>query len=184
MKTILLIRHGRSAHTESRPMTGREFSAWVQAYNEAGVQESSFPKETVASIKDATCLITSDLVRSIESAKYLNPAVKVQSDALFREVELPVVSFTRLKLPPAVWTVLLRTVWLAGYSRHCESYKEAKRRAEKGAQQLAVAEHRSIALVGHGFFNQLLAGELRKNGWKGRRKTNSNHWCSTLYILE
>ncbi|WP_332633606.1 hypothetical protein [Halalkalibacter flavus] len=36
-------------------------------------------------------------------------------------------------------------------------------------------EHTSIVLVGHGFFNMLIAKELQKMDWKYERKINSKH---------
>ena len=186
MGTIWLIRHGRSVHNETRPVTGQEFAMWVQAYNRAGVQAGGCLEETVTAIEKVPLIVTSDLARSIESARHLNPDAFLQSNALFRETELPVVPFKGFGLRPAVWAFLLRSAWLMGYAAGCESYREAKQRVETGARQLGAhaAKHGSVALAGHGFFNQLLAAELRKNGWKGRRKTSARHWCATVYTLE
>lgn len=186
MNTILLIRHGRSIHNETRPVTGQEFAEWVQAYDSAGVQADGCLDETVTAMAKVPLILTSDLVRSIESARHLNPDAFLQSDALFRETELPAVSFKGFKLRPTVWALLLRSAWLLGHATGCESYREAKNRAEIGAQKLAAyaAKHESVALVGHGFFNQMLAAELRKNGWNGRRKTSAHHWRATVYRLE
>lgn len=186
MNTIVLIRHGRSTHHETRPVTGQEFDRWVQAYDSAGVQEDGCLDETIAAVAKVPLILTSDLARSIESARHLNPEAFLQSDALFRETELPTVSFKGFKLRPAVWTILLRSAWLMGHATGCESYRKAKHRAEIGAQKLAAyaVKYESVALVGHGFFNQLLAAELRKNGWGGRRKTSAYHWGATVYTLE
>ena len=46
-----------------------------------------------------------------------------------------------------------------------------------------VEVHHLVALVGHGFFNMMIAKELQNRGWIGRRNTDSNHWKCTTYFL-
>jgi broad specificity phosphatase PhoE len=132
-------------------------------------------------------VITSDLKRSVESAKILNPEVKTFPAQLFRETELPTRSMKilDLKLRPSIWAVILRLVWFSGYSNECESLSDAKLRAKKASQQLIdyAHEYKSVVLVGHGFFNMLIAKELQKKGWKSKRKTGAKHWNCTTYSL-
>jgi broad specificity phosphatase PhoE len=177
---IILIRHGKPLFDERKWLIGSEFSLWVKQYDLSGVQEEdSYPKHS------SQLVVTSDLKRSIDSAQLLNPNEKVIADPLFREVELPVMN-SDLRLSPRVWTILLRLVWLSGYSRGCESYQEAKRRAAAASAKLVewALIHDSIMLVGHGFFNMLIAKELLKSGWTGKRKAGSKYWSSTVYTLE
>lgn len=80
---------------------------------------------------------------------------------------------------------ILRCLWFSGYSDRCESLNNAKQRAKKAAEKLVdyAQEHQSVAFVGHGFINLLIAKELQKSGWKGKRKTGSKHWnCTTYYF--
>ena len=65
----------------------------------------------------------------------------------------------------------------------CESLSNAKGRAKKATELLVkyAQEHTSVVLIGHGFFNMLIAEELQKTGWKGKRKTSSKHWNCTTY---
>ncbi|WP_246320698.1 hypothetical protein [Paenibacillus germinis] len=113
--------------------------------------------------------------------------IKAISVPLFRETELSVPSkeFWGLKLSPSIWTVILRSLWLSGYSRQCESLSNAKQRAKEASILLVncAKEQESVALVGHGFFNLLIAKELQKKGWKGKKKTSSKHWNCTTYSL-
>jgi hypothetical protein len=90
-----------------------------------------------------------------------------------------------LKLRPSIWAITLRLLWFFGNSNECESLNKAKFRAKKASQQLIdYAEvNRSVVLVGHGFFNMLIAKELQKRGWKGKRKTGAKHWNCTTYSL-
>lgn len=185
---ISLIRHGKSTLTNNDKMTCTEFKQWVEEYDRAGVfAEDSYPLETLEAIAKAKIVVTSDLKRSMDSALLLQPSTKFISNPLFRETELPT-SFSKigiLKLKPSIWTVIARCLWLIGYSHRCESLRDAKIRAAKAAQVLVDygREYHDVALVGHGFFNMLVAQELRKIGMKGNRRTSSGHWNVTTYTL-
>ena len=103
---------------------------------------------------------------------------------LFRETELPTITkLWGIKLKPSIWALILRCLWFGGYSRGCESLSNAKGRAKKASELLVkyAQEHTSVVLIGHGFFNMLIAEELQKTGWKGKRKTSSKHWNCTTY---
>ncbi|WP_102691894.1 phosphoglycerate mutase family protein [Rummeliibacillus pycnus] len=184
---ITLIRHGKSKHIENNRITSTEFQDWIKKYNGSGViDELHYPSETVEKINTAKMIITSNLKRSIESAKLVNPKIKTHSDRLFRETELP--NFTkrlRLKLRPNSWAVILRSLWLIGYSRKCESLAEAKKRAKLASEKLIqfAQENTKVVLIGHGFFNQLISKELIRKGWKGKRKTSTKHWTCTTYSI-
>ncbi len=181
---ITLIRHGRSKHIDRTRVSGNRFSDWVELYNQSGVfEEEEYPSITAKKISEATIVITSDLKRAIQSAEYLRTPVNITSSSLFRETELPTLK-TKMKLSPQTWAVILRLLWFMGLSTNCESYNQAKLRAEKAAEKLmAMAdEHTRVVLVGHGFFNLLVAKRLLKQGWQGKRKTSSKHWGSTTYI--
>jgi broad specificity phosphatase PhoE len=183
---ITLIRHGKSLWTENKPIAGHEFKKWVEQYDSQGVyEETTFPQGTLEKIRTANIVITSDLKRSMESAKFLKPNVTVISNPLFRETGMPVAKIG-VKLNANTWAVLLRCLWFVGYSNGCESVSQAKRRAEAAARFLVktAKEHQSVVLVGHGFFNRMIAKELLKVGWTGTRKTSAKHWGSTTYRFE
>lgn len=185
---ISLIRHGRSLFTENNRITCQEFLNWVEKYDENGVfEEQSYPIETLNKIKAANIVITSDLKRSINSAKILNSNGEAISNTLFREIELPrpLTKVKGIKLYPGIWTVILRCLWFSGYSRECESWSQAKDRAKKASELLVnyAQEHKSVVLVGHGFFNRMIANELLTKGWKGKKKASARHWNCTTYSL-
>ncbi|UGB28950.1 histidine phosphatase family protein [Metabacillus sp. B2-18] len=183
---ITLIRHGRSQLDVERSITCYEFTDWVSQYNSVGVVEESFyPKEAVKKMNEASLVITSDLKRSIHSAHLLRTNVKIISSSLFREIELPLTSkpFPRIKLSSDTWAVLLRILWFSGFSTNCESYKDAKKRAELAANKIMklTSEHKNVVLVGHGFFNRLIAKELQNKGWKPKTKITSKHWGASTF---
>jgi broad specificity phosphatase PhoE len=185
---ISLVRHGRSQLIENDKLTCLDFKMWVEKYDNNGVfEESIFPSVTTEKIANTKIVITSDLKRSFQSAKLLNPKVKIKPDPLFRETELPgcTMKLLDIKLKPSKWAIILRLMWFCGYSYNCESVSDAKLRANKASQQLIsyAEEFNSVVLVGHGFFNMLIAKELQKKGWKGKRKSVAKHWNCTTYTL-
>ena len=186
MMRISLIRHGRSMLKNNEKMSLYEYNNWLTDYDNAGVlQEVSYHSETVEIVEKANIFITSDLKRSIESALLLNANEKIISDPLFRETGLPNAfpKIANLKLSPTSWTVILRCLWLMGYSSGCESLRDARIRAKNAAERLVnvAKEYEYVVLVGHGFFNMLIAKELQKIGLKGKRRTSSQHWKVTTY---
>jgi len=183
---ISLIRHGQSIFQEKEKITNAQFIDWVKGYDEHGVvQEKQYPKEAMDRIKQSNIIITSDLIRSKESATYLSPNGTFTSNSLFREVELPVSKrkWMGMRLKPFVWLVIYRILWVLGYSNECESYHEANLRARKAAESLIelASKHERVSLVGHGIFNRLIAKELQAQGWEGMRKFSSKHWSCTTY---
>ncbi len=187
---ISLIRHGRSRFNDNKPISCKQFKNWVKQYDAHGVyKETSYPAETLEKMKNATVIFTSDLKRSIESAVILNPHQKAKINPLFREIELPApsIDYPGLKLNPTFWAVLLRGLWLKGYSKNCESLQDAEGRARRAAKVLKkyAHEHGRVVLVGHVFFNRLLAKELIKAGWSGKNTTSLKHWdCTTYSFLD
>jgi len=185
---ISLVRHGESRLLENHKITFAEFNKWVEKYNVTGVfEQSTYPELTIEKVETANFVVTSDLERSIVSANLLNPNVKIFSDSVFREAEMPanLTIISKVKLKPTSWAVLLRLLWLSGYSNKCESLSQAKLRAKKATQQLIsyANDHNSIVLVGHGYFNILIAKELKRMGWEGKSKANTKHWkCSTFSL--
>ena len=186
---ISLIRHGKSEWIENDKIAFGDFKKWVENYDAHGVSEETvYPVMTIEKVEAAKLVITSDLNRSIVSAKLLNSTTKTIVDALYRETELPrkLRILHNIKLKPKTWAVILRLLWFSGYSNQCESLEQARYRALQASQKLIsyASEYDSIVLVGHGFFNMLIAKELKKAGWKGRKGTRAKHWNCTTYVYE
>ncbi|MGB7999206.1 MAG: histidine phosphatase family protein [Anaerobacillus sp.] len=184
---ISLIRHGKSLCRASEPLSYRSFKDWMIEYDHVGAaEEDAYPSDSIEKVLSSELVFTSDLKRSVQSALLLSPALTPKSDTTFREVELPTFIHVpdTIKVKPNVWAVILRVMWFLGYSKGCESFTSAKKRAVQAALKLSEAakEHTSIVLVGHGFFNKMIAKELKRRGWRSRN-ISTKHWvCTTLSL--
>lgn len=183
---ISLIRHGVSKHVDNKRITYKDFKGWVEKYDHSGVFEQKiYPSETLRKIASAQLVVTSDLKRAIESAELLDSNLTLISKPEFREIELPhfIKDVQNFKLKPNAWSAILRCLWFIGYSQGCEPLSKEKIRAKIAADLLIkyAQEHKSVALVGHGFFNRLIAKELKKRNWESDKKINSKHWNCTTY---
>ncbi|WP_079529232.1 histidine phosphatase family protein [Halobacillus hunanensis] len=185
---ISLVRHGKSKHIENTRITCLEYKHWIEKYDDSGVaEEEIYPAHTIEKVKEANIVVTSHLIRSVESAKLLHSASNVISDSIYTEIALPTISakLPGVKLTPAIWTVITRCLWFAGYSKQCESLREVKVRAEEAAYHLIrfAHEHHTVVLVGHGFFNLFIGKELRRRGWNSYTKQSTTHWNCTPFFL-
>ncbi|MGD8569795.1 MAG: histidine phosphatase family protein [Gammaproteobacteria bacterium] len=181
---ITLLRHGKPDIPPLDKISAADFGEWVQAYNDSGLCQSSNPtKEAMSHAHTCDAVVCSDLPRSIDSAKVLNTDNVVLSDSIFNEAGLPVANWRLLKLSPKAWALIFRVLWLLGYSRNAESYKEAKKRATVAVERLTeiALEHQRVLFVGHGVYNRILANELRRSGWVGPKSPGSSHWSFGIY---
>lgn len=186
MSTIILARHGRPACDYRTPIPGRAFAEWRKAEDNAPLDASSRPSpELVELVRGAACVVTSPLRRSLESARLLAPAVKPVTDRLVQEAALPCAFPSNLRLSPSAWRVLARAAWFCGWSDGLESFSAALKRAAQAAAMLMERSrtHPSIAVVGHGMMNTLIARALRAHGWRGPRIPSPRHWSYGVYRL-
>ncbi|CAO95643.1 histidine phosphatase family protein [Erwinia tasmaniensis] len=178
--TITLMRHGKP----HRSLTGRRsalaMAQWCDAYDLAEICD----KPTDSSLRlaaQADIIVTSPLPRARSSLERLGKTAS-RIDSLYSEVALPVIPLAFPTLPPFVWLLLLRVIWLLGYSGKVESYAQAKQRAVKAAGRLSeLAQHGNVLLMGHGIMNKLISRQLRKLGWRGEKHAGSRHWSSAVY---
>lgn len=196
---IILLRHGEpdmTAWSRRKRLSAEEFWLWVDAYNwaplvEAVEVEKSASDKGAATGPDtalkelassADFLVCSSLRRSIDSAELLQRQPDIM-DPLFREAELPAITWRWLKLSANAWLLLSRLLWFLGASKHVESFALMRRRASLAAAQLIAygAEHQQIVVVGHGLFNRFLAKALIAGGMRGPKKTASHYWQYSLY---
>lgn len=156
----------------------------VRSYDFSGIADSPLD-ETVLAVQDTQFIVCSHLPRSIESAKALGFSDIHLQDSLFSETSIPHFSRGSLSLPIGGWVVLLRVLWLFGFSKNGESFKQAKKRAGLAADKLIeLAEtHHDVLLVGHGFINHFIAKELKNPGWQVYLKPGKGYWQYGVFTL-
>ena len=166
---IVLVRHGRPALPPQRPISGRTIGEWVRAYDEVGITEGAPPENLARLVATAGCVVTSDLRRSVESARRLASSCDVRVDPELREAPLPESLGLTMRMPPGVWLVLARVVWWLRWCAIEEDVDATRQRADRVASRLCAlaGEHGSVAVVGHGIFNRYVARQLVKRGWRG-----------------
>lgn len=181
---ITLLRHGRPAFELKGSVRAKELGAIAKSYDLSGIVDAP-PSETVGVIQGDPVVVCSHLTRSIESAKALGFTEIHVKEALFCETAIPHFGSGSVSLPVGVWIVVLRFLWLFGFSRNGESLINARRRARQAAERLVelAEEHQNILLVGHGFINQLIAKELKKSGWLGPSNSGKGFLGYGIYRL-
>ena len=186
VKTIVLVRHGRIVWPFRTLIPGYGLGEWRRGEDAAPLDTSYRPgAELERLVRTAASLHASSLRRSLESARLLAPAVEPLIDARFREAELPTAIRSGVRLPAKVWAGVARARWFAGWGGMdgVESFRDARARAASAAAILEKhAESRGAAvLVGHGLMNILIAGHLRRAGWRGPWLPSQRHWGFGIY---
>jgi hypothetical protein len=154
----------------------------ARSYDLSGIVGSP-PNEAVMAAQGSNVVVCSHLMRSVESAKALGCSEVHVTDPLFCETAIPHFSSGSISLPISVWVVVLRILWLFGFSRNGESLNEARKRARQATERLVelAEEHHNVLLVGHGFINHFIAKELQKIGWVGPSKPGKGFWGYGIY---
>ncbi|PGO76878.1 histidine phosphatase family protein [Bacillus cereus] len=184
---ISFIRHGRLDCT-IEPMTVTSFHEWIKGYDLHTITEKQpIPLETREAVEVAKLIVTSDQKCAVQSAAELMDSLSFIQNSLFREAAVPASFYAPkwLKCKLNVWMCIGRALWILGYHKNVESYKEVRERARQAAYVLhryALA-HGSIALVGHNYFNSMIGTELRVMGWSGSPILHRKPWGCTTYTF-
>lgn len=184
MMTIILMRHGKSVLRQSGWITPAEMASWIEHYNLSEVETDDTPIASLQLANSAVCIVASTAQRALSSVQALNHTVSI-TDSVFCEAQLPFALWRFPRLPPSMWVVFFRLLWLFGYSRGADSIRVTKIRAKSAAHKLiALAENGTVLLVGHGIMNHLIAKELNALGWAGPKKQESHFWGASVYGLQ
>jgi phosphohistidine phosphatase SixA len=181
---IILLRHGKPAFELKGNIPAKDLREIAKSYDLSGIVGTP-PTKAIIATKGSHCIVCSHLVRSTESAEalgYYDPCLK---EPLFCETAIPHFNNGSIPLPISFWVVVLRILWLFGFSKNGESIADARNRAKHAASRLVelANEHQSVLLVGHGFINYFIAKELRKCGWFGPSKPGKGYWGYGVYEL-
>ncbi|MCS6590954.1 histidine phosphatase family protein [Bacillus cereus] len=184
---ISFIRHGRLDCT-IEPMTVTSFHEWIKGYDLHTITEKQpIPLETREAVEVAKLIVTSDQKCAVQSAAELMDSLSFIQNSLFREAAVPASFYAPkwLKCKLNVWMCIGRALWILGYHKNVESYKEVRERASQAAYVLHryALVHGSIALVGHNYFNSMIGTELRAMGWSGSPILHRKPWGCTTYTF-
>ena len=184
---IVLVRHGPSAHVdEGGPVDRAGMLEWRDSYDAAGIRADARPPIALCDlVAKATHLISSDLLRAVESAERLAPRRKIQMSELLREAPLAIPSWPT-RLPLLGWGVLIHLAWQYRIVRGTDPPEVDRARAAAAAEWLAdlVSDGSTAVVVTHGVFRRLLAKDFVSRGWKATRQGGYRHWSAWTLVAE
>jgi hypothetical protein len=108
---ITLMRHGRPRLPKTGWINPHGMKQWIENYDDSEVGSDSIPHECFLAAESAKIIATSTLKRAESSSKALGHEV-FMSDPVFSEAELPHAPWRVPYLPPTVWAVFFRLLWL------------------------------------------------------------------------
>lgn len=184
-REIILVRHGKPGRLPGDMIAGDRIGCWVRDYDKVGISRDLVPPDAVQhAASESSCLVASDLPRSIESALWLSPADRVRIEPGLREAVLPHSLGLRLQLPPAAWVIIARVAWWLDLCPSPESIAATRQRAAAAANRLSELskQHRRVLVVGHGMFNRFVATQLLQRGWRGPRHMPVGYWGLARFV--
>ncbi len=191
---LILVRHGRSAHVETRWLDVEGVRRWMVAYDAAEIAlEHAPPPALEALAREAALLIASDLPRTVASAMRLAPEREIIRTALLREVPLeqpdrPLPGLGGVRLPFRVWGMIWGSRWLVAYLRNQPppgvSPADLARAEEAAAWLVERATHAAdrVVVVTHATFRVVLAQALARRGWNGPRERSYREWSAWPFV--
>ncbi len=184
---IILVRHGKPALSRKVWLTWRGYRHWWQQYDAGGLAETQkMPPKVKRLADEADLLISSPLRRAIETAQLLRGKAPDLIDEDLVEAALPPPHLGPLKFRPKSWGTFARIVWFVGWSDGLESHREARARANKMALKLAdhASGGKTVLVTAHGWYNRMLKGSLKKQGWKCISQNGDLHWSHRIFIRD
>ena len=156
---------------------------WIHLYNAVEIFSDGIPADTLEKANASGVIVSSTLLRCVQSARALCEAKSLLIENVFCEAELPHGHWNIPKLPLLVWGVLFRLAWFCGYSSNAESRPQAEARAYCAAKRLVelAQENGSVFLVGHGIMTMLIAKQLLSMGWSGPKRPVNKYWRFSIY---
>lgn len=180
---VLLIRHGRSAHLETREwVSAAGVQKWLTDYDEAGLADDDEPPTSLADeIAPAEFLVASDLPRAVASAERLAAGRPVVQSPLLRETIVDVPDWLPWRWPASVWATCINLHLGYRALRGVEAPPQEVRRAATASRWLTklADEESPLVVVTHGLFRRLLADRLVASGWRPDDRWRSyRHWSA------
>lgn len=183
---ITLARHGEPALSRRCLLTSDQYRDWWAKYELGGLLAGQTPPpDLLATAQGAGVIFASTRQRAQETAIAISAGRDVVSDVLFIEAPLPPPRFPSwFRLPPKYWGAVARFWWHA-FDHHDgqETRAQAEARAEQAAQKLiARAETgEDVLVLAHGYFNHMVGGRLKADGWKLVHNQGFKYWSQRRY---
>lgn len=180
-REIILMRHGQPKLAATDKISVFEMKDWIEQYDRSEITHHPVPHASLQLAATAKVIVSSSAPRALSSVQALGlkPALV---DALFCEAQLPSGHWKLPRLSPFTWAIILRVLWLCGYSRNVESAGVARRRASTAAKRLqSIASDGPVLLLGHGLMNRMIAKQLMADGWARQKRNGSQYWNATVY---
>jgi len=163
-KTIHIFRHSKPSFDFSMRVTGDNLNKAISEYDKSDIQNSPTP----SLLNNVGMVFSSTLIRSISTAESLFPDHRINSDLIFNEAMLDSNIPSRLRMRFTSAVTISRVLWMLGFKKEVESFKQLKQRSKQGASKLVSATnmHNDVALIGHGFINRAIGQCLISKNWK------------------
>ena len=159
---VFLARHYLIPHAKGAWLDAQRFAEWSRWYDAAA---GTVPASRQGGATYTACW-SSDLHRAMVTASSLH-AGEVVSTPMLREVPFAPV-WKRGVLPLMVWQGLARAAWWMGHRSQPEPRAATRARAAAFVDELLAGSADQVLVVAHGFMMHVLAGELRRRGFRGR----------------
>lgn len=167
---IHLARHGKPDLPARGWLSRAQFNAWWSEYGRVGLVASDQAPEILQGIAArAAAIVASPAPRAHETARALAANRDIVIDVIYAEAPLPAPwILPYIQMSPVIWGITARFTWWLGYAGGGESRYEAELRAREAADrliELAADGDGDVLLCGHGWFNHMMARELKRRGW-------------------
>jgi broad specificity phosphatase PhoE len=178
---IILVRHGRSAHTHDRRwMRAVDVGRFEDDYDAAGIlDDDAPPSELVEMVARADAIVASDLPRAIASARRVAPQREPELVPLLREIRLEPPLWIPVPLPIELWDALSHAQWTYRLRRGTDH--QFVRRGREAADWLVrrAATAPTIVVITHGGFRRIVASCLANRGWRADGSSRSyQNWSA------
>ena len=183
---ITLVRHGEPALSRRVKLNAAGYRRWWAVYEEGGLLAGQVPPPGLPELAArADAVFASTRRRAVESARMVCGQAPFATDPVFIEAPLPPPPFPGLvRFSPKVWGFLVRFCWWwFDYHETQESQRQATVRAQRAADKLvaAAAGGREVLLLAHGFFNAMIARELKRRGWRNVSGRGYRYWTARRF---
>lgn len=183
---IILARHGEPALSRKCLISASQYRDWWARYEVGGLLAGQTPPPAlIAAAQGAGAIYASTRLRAQETAAAVAGGREVMVDALFIEAPLPPPKLPEwFRLPPKYWGVVARFWWHV-FNHHDgqETRLQAEARAEQAAQALIAraATGQDVLVFAHGYFNHMVGGRLKADGWKLVHNQGFKYWSQRRY---